>query len=81
MKIKTGLNVNDTGFLFDPSTGESYSLNDIGIKYFNFLSAGKSRDDIRNAIIEEYDVDDATFEKRFIDFESRLKFLRLIENE
>ena len=81
MKIKAGLNVNETGFLFDPSTGESYSLNEIGIRYFNMLSEGMSKEDVRNTILGEYEVDEATFEKSFIDFESRLKFLRVIENE
>ena len=81
MKIKAGLNVNETGFLFDPSTGESYSLNEMGIRYFNMLSEGKPKDEIRSLILREYEVDEATFEKSFIDFESRLKFLRLIENE
>lgn len=81
MKIKIGLNVNETGFLFDPSTGESYSLNEMGVRYFNMLLEGKSKDEIRNYILQEYNVDGATFEKSFIDFESRLKYLRLIEND
>jgi len=81
MKIKAGLNVNETGFLFDPSTGESYSLNNMGSLYFNMLSEGKSKEEIRDFVLEEYDVDETTVAKSFIDFESRLKFLRLIENE
>lgn len=81
MKIKAGLNVNETGFLFDPSTGESYSLNNMGGVYFNMLSEGKSKEEIGSFVMGEYDVDEPTFEKSFIDFESRLKFLRLIENE
>ena len=81
MKIRAGLNVNDTGFLFDPSTGESYSLNSIGAIYFKLISEGNSKEGIMNIVLEEYDVDRTTFEKSYIDFESRLKFLRLIEND
>ena len=81
MKIKPGLNVNESGFLFDPSTGESYSLNEMGIRYFNMISGGLSKENIRDAIIREFDVEDSVFEKSFIDFEARLRYLRLVENE
>ncbi len=81
MKIKAELKVNETGFLFDPTTGESYSLNEMGTIYFNWMSEGKSFEDVKSQIIKEYDVDETTFEKSFMDFKSRLKNLRLIENE
>lgn len=81
MKIKSGIKVSESGFLFDPSTGESYSLNNMGTIYFNMIAAGKTRNEIKDFILGEYDVDDTTFEKSFIDFVSRLKFLRLIEHE
>ena len=81
MKIKPGLKVNESGFLFDPGTGESYSLNEIGVQYFNWISEGKSKEEIKEIVIDTYDTDATTFEKSFIDFQSRLKHLRLIENE
>ena len=81
MKIKPELKVNESGFLFDPTTGESYSLNDMGTVYFNWITEGKSLDDIKVLITNEYDVDETTFEKSFMDFKSRLKNLRLLENE
>lgn len=81
MKIKANLRVNESGFLFDPATGESYSLNEMGVLYFNWIIEGHSREEIRNIVINQYDVDENTFKKSFIDFESRLKTLRLIENE
>ena len=81
MKIRDGLAVNDTGFLFDPTTGESYSLNEMGTVYFNFISEGRNIQEIKSMVTSEYEVDEPTFEKSFLDFESRLKNLRLIENE
>ena len=81
MKIKPELKVNESGFLFDPTTGESYSLNDMGTVYFNWITEGKNLDDIKVLITNEYDVDETTFEKSFMDFKSRLKNLRLLENE
>ena len=81
MNIKPGLKVNESGFLFDPGTGESYSLNEMGVQYFNWIAEGKSKEEIKNMVLETYKVDTTTFEKSFIDFQSRLKYLRLIENE
>ena len=81
MKIRSGLTVNESGFPFDPTTGESYSLNEMGSIYFNMVSEGRNAEEIKDLVTTEYDVDEATFEKSFLDFESRLKNLRLIENE
>ena len=81
MNIKPGLKVNETGFLFDPSTGESYSLNEMGVVYFNLITEGKTKEEIRSMILGDFEVDRISFEKSFIDFESRLKFLRLIKDE
>ena len=81
MKIKPHLKVNESGFLFDPSTGESYSLNEMGVLYFNWIIVGHSREEIRDIVAGEYEVDESTFNKSYIDFEARLKNLRLIENE
>jgi hypothetical protein len=81
MKIKPELKVNESGFLFDPTTGESYSLNQMGISYFNWISEGKSTEEMKEMVTTQYNVDEITFEKSFIDFKSRLKNLRLIEDE
>ena len=81
MNIRSGLKVNESGFLFDPETGESYSLNEIGVLYFNWIAEGKSLSEIKSLVVAEYDVDETTYEKSFMDFESRLKNLRLLENE
>ena len=81
MKIKPNLKVNESGFLFDPTTGESYSLNDMGSIYFRMISEGRPLDEIRTLVINEYDVEASTFDKSFLDFESRLRNLRLIDND
>ena len=81
MKIKPELKVNESGFLFDLTTGESYSLNEMGASYFNWISEGKSIAEMKDTVIDQYDVDEITIEKSFIDFKSRLKNLRLLEDE
>lgn len=81
MKIKANLKVNDSGFLFDPSTGESYSLNEMGVLYFNLISEGHSKEEVKTLVLSQFEVDEDSFEKSFLDFEARLRILRLLENE
>lgn len=79
MKIKKSIAVSETGFVFDPTTGESFSLNEIGIEYLNRLKEGVEKDEIKKEILEKYDVDEMTFESSFNDFINMLYAYQLLE--
>lgn len=81
MKIKTNLAISDSGFIFDPSTGESFTFNPTGLEVFNFLRANKSLDEIKEIITDKYDVDAHNFERFFLDFMSMLKQYQLLQDE
>lgn len=81
MKIKTNIATSDSGFVFNPSTGESYSLNPIASEILGLAKAGKQKDEIISVILNKYHVDIATLEKDFSDFEGMLNHFRLIDNE
>ncbi|MBN1970143.1 MAG: PqqD family protein [Candidatus Delongbacteria bacterium] len=49
------LAVSDSGFIFDPITGHSYSTNEVGLEILNLLKKGESVDSIVSTMIEEYD--------------------------
>jgi hypothetical protein len=68
MKLKKSVAVSETGLLFHPETGESYSVNPIGIEVINLMKEGKSFDEIRALILERYNTDKETFEKDFQDY-------------
>ncbi len=51
------LAISDNGFIFKPSTGESFTTNELGLIILNLLKEGKSADEIINEITEEFDVD------------------------
>lgn len=80
MKIKKNIAISENGFVFDPTTGESYSLNEIGIEYLNRLKDGASNEEIKAEILLKYDVDENTFESSFADFINMLQNYQLIEN-
>ena len=81
MKIKKNIAISESGFVFDPTTGESYSLNSIGIEMVDLLKQEKSFEEIRDFVLEKYDIDAVSFEKYYYDFISRLREFKLIENE
>jgi hypothetical protein len=81
MKIKKSIAISENGFVFDPTTGESYSLNEIGVEYLNRLKSGSSKEEIKAEILVKYDVDESGFESSFTDFINMLHNYQLIEND
>jgi methyltransferase-like protein len=79
MKIKKNIALSDSGFIFNPSTGESFSVNPIGAEILKMLKEGKEKDDIKEIILEKYQTDDATFERDFYDFVNILNHYLLTE--
>lgn len=80
MKIKKNIALSDSGFIFDPSTGDSFSTNPIGMQIIQLIRQGKTEKEILKKIEETYLVDEATVEKDFYDFMKMLGMLKLTEN-
>jgi hypothetical protein len=81
MKIKRKIAVSESGFLFDPTNGESYSLNDLGLEILNLLKEGRSDSEIVEYITGKYEVGPEEFEKYYLDFTGMLRQFNLVENE
>jgi len=81
MKIKPNIAVSDSGFVFNPDTGESYTVNPIGVDIINFLKESDSIIEISNHIRLKYNVDQPTFEKDFDDFMGLMRNYSLIIND
>lgn len=79
MKINKNIAISDTGFVFNPLNGESYSINPIGIEIINMMKDDNSFEDITKTMLSKYTVEDATFEKDYFDFIGILKHHNLIE--
>ena len=80
MKLKKNIAISETGFVFDPSTGDSFTLNPEGILILEMIKQGKSKEEISTEIISKYDVDVNSFERYFYDFVATLKQMQLIED-
>lgn len=81
MKLKRNIALSDSGFVFDPSTGDSFSTNPIGLEIIQMLKEGKTDDDIKQHIVKNYMTDDASFEKDYYDFVNTLSKLKLSDGD
>ena len=81
MNIKKNIALSDTGFVFNPSSGDSFSTNPIGMEIIKMLKEGKSNDDIKSYVLKTYMTDEASFEKDLYDFINMLTKMNLMDNE
>ncbi len=79
MKINKNIALSESGFVFNPSTGESFSVNPIGIEIFNSLKEEQSFEEISKTVLSKYNTDEDTFEKDFNDFVQLLNNFQLIK--
>jgi hypothetical protein len=79
MKLKKNIALSDSGFIFDPGTGNSFTTNPIGLQMIQLLKQEKTPKEIEVAIRDEYQVDGVTFERDYSDFISVLAKLKLLE--
>ncbi len=81
MKLKENIAISVSGFLFDPGTGESFSVNSTGKEILLYISKGLTLSEIETNILSEYDVDNKTFHRYIDDFAHTLRRFNLIETE
>lgn len=72
LRIKSNIAVSDTGFVFNPGTGDSYSINPIGVEIIRWMKAAQTEAEIINKLVEQYDTDNQTVEKDLYDFYNML---------
>ncbi|MFC2107001.1 PqqD family protein [Bacteroidota bacterium] len=81
MKIKKNVAISDSGFIYNPDNGESFSANAFGIEVLNLLKEGVEYADIKRSVLDKYQTDEDTFEKDYNDFLFSLKQYQILENE
>jgi hypothetical protein len=79
MRVSKNVAISDSGLVFNPVNGESFSVNPIGVEIINHLREGKSLQEISKIILDRYVVDKDTFEKDFHDFIGILGHHNIIE--
>ena len=81
MKLKKNIALSESGFVFDPGTGDSYSLNEQAYEIVMMLNADKSMEEITAKMTSVYDISRAEFEKYYYDFVGMLKHNMMLEED
>ncbi len=81
MKIRKNVAISDSGFIFNPDTGESYTANPLGLEIVELIRQGLDFESIRRHILERYRTDKDTVEKDYHDFLQMLDQYNLIDHD
>jgi hypothetical protein len=81
MKVKNNIAVSDNGFVFNPGSGESFTVNPVGLDMLNCMRKGMISNEIAAAISGQYEVDATQAERDLIEFSEMLRQYRLLESE
>ena len=79
MRLKKNIATSEEGFIFNPSTGDSFSANPIGTDILTLFKEEKTLQEIIEAICSKYNVEPIQFERDLEDFISQLKDYSIVE--
>ena len=81
MKIKSNIATSENGFIFNPATGDSFSGNGMAAVLLLAMKSGKSESEIKQNIMDRYNVDQAQLDLDWEDWMIQLKEANLLETE
>jgi len=79
MKLRKNIAISESGFVFDASTGDSFSLNEPGKEIMELMARGSTNEDITKWITSRYDINQESFERYLEDFTGMLRQYQLLE--
>ena len=79
MNINKNVAVSDSGFVFNPTTGESFSANPIGTEIIEMLKQGKTQEEIKDNILKNYNTEQDIVDKDVFEFYELLKQFSLLD--
>jgi len=71
--------LNDSGFAFDPMSGESFTLNETAIDIIKFIKEGKDENEVASLISGIYEIDTLSSLTDIMSFVKQLKMFGLVE--
>ena len=79
MKLKKNIAISESGFIFNPEIGTSFTTNSLGVAILKQLKTKTSTEKIITSIVNNYEIDATTCEKDLDDFIRILNQFNLIE--
>lgn len=80
MQLRKNIATSESGFIFNPATGDSFSANPMASEIITLLKKGLSDSEIKKNIQEKYDVENGQLEKDWDDFLLQLRDANLLDN-
>jgi len=80
VKVNKNIAISESGFIFNPGTGDSFSTNSIGQEVIRMLNEGKTRDEITQGILDRYEVEKGILEKDLDDYFFMLGTYHIVHN-
>ncbi|WP_316737783.1 PqqD family protein [Pedobacter aquatilis] len=79
MRLKTNIATSENGFIFNPTTGDSFTSNTIAAEILTYMKAGTSAEEIKQNILDKYEVEPCQLERDWDDYMQQLKEANLLE--
>ncbi len=80
MQLKKNIATSESGFIFNPATGDSYAANPVAAEILRLLKDGHAPAEIRERIFDLYEVDRSRLEKDWEDFTKQLISANLLQS-
>ncbi len=80
MQINKNIAISDSGFVFNPSTGDSFSTNQVGLEIIRLLKENKSKEELIKELALKFSTDKSTLEKDLGDFFMMLNSYQILVN-
>jgi hypothetical protein len=80
-RLKKNIALSESGFVFDPATGDSFSTNATGLKILEYLKSGIPEEEIVEDMHSMYEAEKKMIREDLDDFINHLKQLKMIVDE
>ena len=79
MKLKKNIATSETGFIFNPATGDSFSANPLAAEIIGMLKQEQSAEAIKAHLLARYEVEPSQLEKDWDDLVAQLRDHNLLD--
>ena len=77
--LKKDIALSDTGVVFNPATGDSFSVNAVGLELLRLLQSGLAEAEVKTQMLERFEVAPHTLDKDYTDFIQLLRQHQLLQ--
>lgn len=81
MELNRNIAISESGFIFNPLTGDSFSANPVGQDIIRLLKEEKDKEAIIKELHKKYDVERTVVEKDLYDFFLMLRNFQLLKED